>query len=194
VLMLYTDGLVEERDASLTEGLDRLVGALTGPVRSAGEACDRVLSVLGRDAGTDDDTAVLAVHRCGAGRLQVRLPRTSPSARLARRGVRGVAAAHGVDSTVAELLVSELVGNAVRHSGASDDADAVVLRVTVDGGVLRVELDDCSERMPELPEGAAEDAESGRGLLLVAELATRWGAQSSAGGKRVWFEVACEPV
>jgi len=71
VLLLYTDGLVEERGASLTDGLDRLVSALSAPVRSADEACDRVLLALGRDAGSDDDTALLAVHRCGAGPLEV---------------------------------------------------------------------------------------------------------------------------
>ena len=193
VLMLYTDGLVEERDASLTEGLDRLVAALARPLRSADDACDQVLSALGRDAGTDDDTAVLAVHRCGAGMLEVRLPRTAPSARLARRGVRGVAAAHGLDAAVAELLVSELVGNAVRHGGAGDDVDAVVLRVTADGGVLRVELDDCSAQLPEAPVDPGQSAESGRGLLLVAELASRWGAHAFVGGKRVWFEVVGHP-
>jgi anti-sigma regulatory factor (Ser/Thr protein kinase) len=194
ILMLYTDGLVEERDASLTEGLDRLVAALTTPVRSADEACAQVLCALGRDAGTDDDTAVLAVHRCGAAMLEVRLPRTGPSARVARRGVRSVAAAHGLDGGVAELLVSELVGNAVRHGGGGDDVDAVVLRVTVDGDALRVELDDCSEHLPEVPQAPGHGAESGRGLLLVADMATRWGAHALGGGKRMWFEVACEPA
>ena len=53
----------------------------------------QVLRALGRDAGTDDDTAVLALHRCGDGMLEVRLPRTALSARSARRGVRDVAAA-----------------------------------------------------------------------------------------------------
>ena len=194
VIVLYTDGLVEERDAPLTEGLDRLVGAFTAPVRSADEACDQVLRALGRDAGTDDDTAVLAVHRCGTGMLEVRLPRTGPSARRARRGVRDVAAAHGVDGSVAELLASELVSNAVRHSGAGEDDDDVVLRVTATGGVLRVELDDRSEALPRPPGDPGGAAESGRGLLLLGELATRWGAQALPGGKRVWFEVACEPA
>ena len=126
--------------------------------------------------------------------LEVRLPRTGPSARRARQGVRAVAAAHGVDSSAAELLVSELVGNAVRHSSAGQDDDAVVLRVTVGGAALRVELDDASEHLPQVPSEQRQGAESGRGLLLVTELATRWGAHAFAGGKRVWFEVPCEPV
>jgi GAF domain-containing protein len=168
VLMLYTDGLVEERDASLTDGLDRLVRALTAPVRSADGACEQVLRALGRDVGTDDDTAVLAVHRCGAGMLEVRLPRTGPSARLARRGVRGVAAAHELDGSVAELLVSELLGNAVRHSGAGEADDDVVLRVTAAKDVLRVELDDCSAHLPEAPADRAAVRSRGGGSCSSA--------------------------
>lgn len=63
MVLLYTDGLVEERDASLSVGLDRLLAALAEPVLSAEEACERVLRALGRDVATDDDTAVLAVYR-----------------------------------------------------------------------------------------------------------------------------------
>ena len=64
----------------------------------------------------------------------------------------------------------------------------------VDGDVLRIELDDCSDDLPGAAADPGEGAESGRGLLLVAELATSWGAHAVPGGKRVWFEVACEPV
>ena len=190
VLMLYTDGLVEERDASLTDGLDRLVQALAEPVHSADEACSQVLRALGRDNGADDDAAVLALHLCGPGRLELRLPRVAPSARTARRAVRDVAAALSLHGEVAALLVSELVANAVRHGAAADGAGDVVLRVLPGReGVLRVEVDDASADLPPSSSDPGPRAESGRGLLLVDELAQRWGAQPIPGGKRVWFEV-----
>jgi serine phosphatase RsbU (regulator of sigma subunit) len=61
LVLLYTDGLVESRDASLQEGIDRLVAALGEPVGSADEACDRALEAQGLHGDQDDDTAVLAV-------------------------------------------------------------------------------------------------------------------------------------
>ena len=190
VLMLYTDGLVEERGLPLDDGLRRLVSALDAPVTSAEQACAQVLRALGRDDGADDDTAVLALHLSGPGVLELRLPRVPQSARVARRGVAGVARVHGVDGELAELLVSELVGNAVRHAAVA--AGDLVLRVRACGAdALRVELDDAGERHLPAPTAApGPAAESGRGLLLVEELASRWGALPVPGGTRVWFEVA----
>ena len=192
VLLLYTDGLVEERDEPLDDGLQRLVDALAVPVQSADAACSQVLRALGRDAGADDDTALLALHLCGPGVLELRLPRLPQSARVARQGVSDVAGVHGLPSDVAELLVSELVGNAVRHGAVAAGAGDVVLRVQpAPDGALRVEVDDAGDpHLPARPPDADESAESGRGLLLVDELATRWGAEPIPGGKRVWFEVA----
>ena len=189
ILLLYTDGLVEERAVALDVGLDRLVAALGQPVRSADEACAQVLRELGRDVSTDDDIAVLALHRCGDGMLEQRLPRLARSARTARRAIRDVAHAHRLDHDAAELLVSEVVGNAVRHGGSGSGSDDLVLRAFAAGGVLRVEVDDGSTRLP----GSAGDpgpySDSGRGLLLIDALASQWGAHAIPGGKRVWFEV-----
>jgi anti-sigma regulatory factor (Ser/Thr protein kinase) len=81
------------------------------------------------------------------------------------------------------LVVSELVTNAVLH-GTGD----VTLELTVDENAVRVEVHDESpgevgamERPPQ--------AESGRGLLLVSRLATRWGTRSAGGGKVVWADL-----
>ena len=125
------------------------------------------------------------------------VPHTPLSAAAARRELVIDLTACEVPQDVvddAALVMSELVGNAVRHSTAGGDSDAVVLRVTVEQDLLRVELDDCSEHLPGAPEDPGQGAESGRGLLLVAELATSWGADAFAGGKRVWFQVACQPA
>ncbi|MEU9579078.1 ATP-binding protein [Streptomyces chilikensis] len=86
----------------------------------------------------------------------------------------------------AELLTTELVTNALVHTGRG-----AVLKVTVTGRRLRVEVRDFV-RPRRLPVGkeAEEDATCGRGLLLVATLADTWGVRGHALGKSVWFELA----
>jgi anti-sigma regulatory factor (Ser/Thr protein kinase) len=86
----------------------------------------------------------------------------------------------------AVLLVDECVANAVQYGGGEFH-----LTVKRRSGVLRVEVVD---RSPQLPIRATPDAESerGRGLAIVDELASRWGADGLADGKMVWFELALE--
>jgi two-component sensor histidine kinase len=86
----------------------------------------------------------------------------------------------------AALLVSELVTNAVTHAGS--EVHVVIGR----GGhyaVLRVEVGDFSSEPPTMG-GFDLEAMSGRGLALVEALAHRWGVETHASGKRVWFELA----
>ncbi len=97
----------------------------------------------------------------------------------------------GVDEPVAEtliLLISELVTNAVVHTGAS-----AVLRMCFSGsgavvGTVRVEVADASARPPRQRHADGDDT-NGRGLELVDGLADRWGWQQEATGKRIWCEV-----
>ncbi|KAK1182937.1 ATP-binding protein [Streptomyces sp. NBS 14/10] len=92
---------------------------------------------------------------------------------------------------LAELLISELVTNALVHTdrGAhitatlGDRPDAPV------GGRLRVEVRDFVSRHPTLRTHAAEEGTSGRGLLLVHTLADAWGVRAHGVGKAVWFEL-----
>ena len=85
---------------------------------------------------------------------------------------------------VVKLLVSELVTNAVVHAGS--DAE-VVVRLTAT--TLHIEVLDNSPALPVVRQPAPGDT-SGRGLALVEELASAWGARPLAtGGKAVWFEV-----
>jgi anti-sigma regulatory factor (Ser/Thr protein kinase) len=86
----------------------------------------------------------------------------------------------------AALVLSELVGNAVRH--AEGDMLQVRLRRTAD--VLRIAVQDGSTVHP-APRQAAYDDESGRGMLIIEALSQRWGCQPLADGKIVWAEVAC---
>ena len=185
LLLLYTDGLVESRDAPIGDGLDRLVASLAPPVRSADEVCDRVLRALGRDGEHDDDTAVLALLLGTTPDLELRLPTVAASAGVARRAVRNLLTGRGLDAEVAQLLVTELVANSSRHAGQGH----VEVRAVLRDDLVRIEVDDDSRRLPEALLEPPWEQESGRGLLMVEVLADRWGAEPLPTGKRVWFEV-----
>ncbi|MDF3289961.1 MULTISPECIES: ATP-binding protein [Streptomyces] len=87
----------------------------------------------------------------------------------------------------AELLTSELVTNALVHT---DQGAVFTARLTGGAeGRLRVEVRDFSARRPK-PRQATDHTPSGRGLLLVKELADAWGVRVQRLGKTVWFELA----
>lgn len=115
------------------------------------------------------------------------LPAEATSAARARRLVRDAlrgTAGEGV-LEAALVAISEIVTNALVHAGTP-----MRLRILLDGG-LRVELTDGNPRLPH-PREFATTANTGRGLLLVEEMVTRWGANPVPGGKVVWFEIADE--
>jgi anti-sigma regulatory factor (Ser/Thr protein kinase) len=90
---------------------------------------------------------------------------------------------------VAVLLVSELFSNSLRHSGSGGPGGTVAVTVTCGGGVVRVEVTDRSgPGVPALRPGDGV-AEGGRGLLLVAGLAERWGWRRCGGRTVTWFEL-----
>ena len=121
------------------------------------------------------------------------LPSSPESPALARAAIRGVCEAAEVTDDVrdtATLLTSELVTNAYQHGGTAMVVDADVL-----GEQLRVSVTDSGDDLPEqsAPPPAGTLAPRGRGLFLVASLATRWGTRPKPlHGKAVWFEL--EPV
>ncbi len=118
--------------------------------------------------------------------LVATFPADPGGARAARKLVRRELAALGAVAEVAELLVSELASNVVRHAGTQFTvevaADADPVRIAVSDG-LAVDL-----RVT----AAADDATAGRGLMILDALARRWGVERHGGGKCVWFELARE--
>ncbi|MFD0078624.1 ATP-binding protein [Streptomyces sp. NPDC127166] len=88
----------------------------------------------------------------------------------------------------AELIVSELVANAVLHI-RTGGAPVRVVVTRVPGGRVQVAVSDLDQRPPILVQ-AGPDAESGRGLALVAALSASWGWERRPWGKRVWAEPA----
>jgi anti-sigma regulatory factor (Ser/Thr protein kinase) len=122
---------------------------------------------------------------------EVRLPNRPESAHTARRLVRSVLLTRwGLSTALAEdavLLVSELVGNAVRHTGAQ----TLGLRLRRQRGRIRVEVRDPSRGLPCLLPVHEFDV-SGRGLFLVDHLSDRWGVDLLPHGKTTWFELRAE--
>jgi anti-sigma regulatory factor (Ser/Thr protein kinase) len=110
--------------------------------------------------------------------------------RAARSFVSEVLGQGHLCGDVAILLVSEIFGNSVRHSGSGAAGETVTVAVRAGDGIVRVEVTDRSgPGMPEL-RPADRDAEGGRGLQLVAGLAARWGWWRQRGGRTVtWFEL-----
>jgi len=105
----------------------------------------------------------------------------------ARRHVRAAIYAWDipVDEPAAVLLTSELVTNAIRHEAG----ETVMLVITSACGQLRVDVHDTSCFLP-VPVHGPADTETGRGLILVASLATQWGFYPTPAGKAVYFTLA----
>ncbi|HEX2048004.1 MAG TPA: ATP-binding protein [Acidimicrobiales bacterium] len=111
---------------------------------------------------------------------------TPASAGMARRFVEGVLTDAGLGdlSYTATLLVSELVANAVLHTG--DTPIEVVVKPN--GDRARIEVHDGSPVLP-VRKNYSTLSGTGRGLMLVERMATDWGAEATATGKLVWFEL-----
>lgn len=119
---------------------------------------------------------------------EVCLPAIAESAGVARRLTRSVLRRHWAHpeefTDDAELLVSELVGNAVQHAGAQ----VFGLRLLRRRGWVRIEVRDPSRSLPcLLPVGDLDV--TGRGLFLVNRCAQRWGVDLHPGGKTTWCEM-----
>jgi anti-sigma regulatory factor (Ser/Thr protein kinase) len=117
---------------------------------------------------------------------------TGPAAPAeARRQVRAALSAWDIpaDPDVAILLTSELVTNAIRH----EPGPAITLAITCSCGQLRVDVHDTARSCPVLVDASA-DAETGRGLMLVATLAADWGVYRTPAGKAVYFTLALQPA
>jgi DNA-binding NarL/FixJ family response regulator len=135
------------------------------------------------DRLVDEILLAAALTDQAVARMSTSLPSVAASAGTARRFVREAmdAAAEEVMADV-ELLVSELVINAVVHASSAPRVDVVLGRDS-----YRVEVYDDDPTMPELRDPAIHDR-GGRGILLLDRLASRWGADPHGAGKVVWFE------
>ncbi|MGH4029060.1 SpoIIE family protein phosphatase [Actinomycetota bacterium Odt1-20B] len=188
-LLMCTDGLVEVRGEDIGVGLATLVESAAHPAASMDDACDTIIRALNTRGGRKDDVALLMARLSGVATEDVahwRLAADPSEVGRARELVRERLASWHLDALAdsAALLVSELVTNAVRHSGSG----GVELRL-VRAATLTCEVADADHTLPTLTSAGPGD-ESGRGLNVVSGIAKEWGTSRTSTGKTVWFELA----
>ncbi|MER6732540.1 SpoIIE family protein phosphatase [Streptomyces puniciscabiei] len=186
LLALYTDGLFEAREHDIDEALDKMFAALVRPARSLDAVCDHVLTEL-LTHRPDDDIALLVartrvLHEDRVAAWQ--LASDPEDVARARHLACGQLAAWGLGAAAfpTELMVSELVTNAIRYG-----RPPIQLRLIHQDSTLICEVYDSSGTTPHMRRARIFD-EGGRGLLLVAQLAERWGTRHDRVGKTVWAE------
>ncbi|MGW3728066.1 ATP-binding SpoIIE family protein phosphatase [Streptomyces sp. F001] len=194
--VLYTDGLVERRDKDLDEGIAALERALAGATGTPQVICDRLVRSAGVTADHDDDVAVLVLQHPA---------RTGPESDLFRNAAlellggveaapRARAFASGVLTSwrfppdlhdLGVLAASELVANSLQHG-----TPPMRLRLRRTDRRLIVEVTDGNDHLPRRRRAEPGD-ESGRGIAIVATIASNWGSRRTpGGGKAVWCEFA----
>jgi anti-sigma regulatory factor (Ser/Thr protein kinase)/PAS domain-containing protein len=194
--VLYTDGLVERRDEDLDEGIAALERALAGATGTPQVVCDRLVRSAGVTADHDDDVAVLVLQHPA---------RTGPDADLFRNAAlellggveaapRARAFASGVLTSwrfpadlhdLGVLAASELVANSLQHG-----TPPMRLRLRRTDRRLIIEVTDGDDHLPRRRRAEPGD-ESGRGIAIVATIASNWGCRRTpGGGKAVWCEFA----
>ncbi|MGW1955967.1 SpoIIE family protein phosphatase [Streptomyces sp. NPDC001920] len=188
-IVMCTDGLVEVRGEDIGVGLATLCESAAHPAASMDDACDTIIRALNTRGGRKDDVALLMARLNGIAPQDVaewRLSLDPVEVGRARAVVREQLHSWGLPTPAdsAELMVSELVTNALRHSHSRP----VVLRL-VRGDTLLCEVDDDDHDLPTLLSAGPHD-EAGRGLRVVSTLAREWGTTRTGGGKTVWFELA----
>jgi anti-sigma regulatory factor (Ser/Thr protein kinase) len=187
ILALYTDGLIESRDADLDDGFDRLRQALGRQQPSLEAACDHLLAAMLPDRFGDDVALLMARTRALTGDRVATwdLPADPAVVTSAREQALTRLSDWGLDEAAftTELVISELVTNAIRHARSP-----IQLRLIRDRTLI-CEVSDGSSTAPH-PRRAREFDEGGRGLLLVSQLTERWGSRQTPHGKTIWTEQA----
>ncbi|MGW3177059.1 SpoIIE family protein phosphatase [Streptomyces sp. NPDC001153] len=188
VLALYTDGLVEQRENGSADGLRRLTEMLAAtcrPDRALEETGRALLADLVDAEPRDDATLLLARTRAvpAENTAHWEIPADPAAVSRAREWTARQLKRWGLKDLLfdTELIVSELVTNAIRYGRAP--AELRLIR----HNVLVCEVTDSSSTQPRLRRAHTTD-EGGRGLFLVAQLAGRWGCRHGQNRKTIWAE------
>jgi PAS domain S-box-containing protein len=185
-LVLYTDGLVESHDHDLETRLKTLITEVQNGFAdnlAAEQIADHLLDRLIPDPARHDDDVTLLIARLPAATATIELPAEAAAVATGRRFIATAWRSWSCDAPddTARLLVSELLGNAVRHGRGP-----VNLQAHRSAWEVTVEVTDCGGKLPERRTAGPED-ESGRGLFLIEALADHWGIRPDTHGKTTWF-------
>ncbi|NJP48608.1 sodium/proline symporter PutP [Streptomyces sp. SBST2-5] len=190
LIAFYTDGLVETFDRDIDAGIARLGEALAVPRPTLEEIGRGVVDALLPAPPPDDAALLLARTRVLTPDQVVSwdLPGDPAAVADARNAAVRQLADWGLDhlAFTTELIVSELVTNAIRHAAMPGS-----LRLIRDRSLI-VEVSDASSTSPRLRHARTTD-EGGRGLLIVAQLSRRWGTRYTSAGKVIWAEQSLTP-
>jgi GAF domain-containing protein/anti-sigma regulatory factor (Ser/Thr protein kinase) len=185
LVALYSDGLVEATDHDPEHGITRLREVLSRSQGTLEERCDQLLDAMLPEHPTDDVALVLARSKAlHSDHVRVwDLPADSAVVAEARRTATAQLESWGLGDVafVTELVVSELVTNAIRYG-----SEPIQLRLIYDRTLI-CEVSDGNSTSPHLRRARTLD-EGGRGLLLVAQLTTDWGTRHTSTGKTIWTE------
>ncbi|MEV0259669.1 ATP-binding SpoIIE family protein phosphatase [Streptomyces sp. NPDC050732] len=194
--VLYTDGLVERRSEDIDEGVASLERALAGATGTPQVVCDRLIRALGVTADHDDDVAVLVLQHPARAGSDAELFRNAAlellggveAAPRARAFATGVLASWRFSPELHDLGVlaaSELVANSLQHG-----TPPMRLRLRRTDRRLIIEVTDGDDHLPRRRRAEPAD-EAGRGIAIVATIASNWGSRRTpGGGKAVWCEFA----
>ncbi|MGW7486351.1 SpoIIE family protein phosphatase [Streptomyces sp. NPDC054786] len=188
-LVLYTDGLVENRSRDVDAGLEALHAALTGPDRTPEDTCATVLQTLLPARSTDDVALLVArLRRLDPAHVaEWDVPRDPAAVGPVRNACVRQLTDWGLQHIAygTELILSELITNAIRYG-----VEPIHVRLLHTRSTLISEVSDGSSTSPHIRQAKATD-EDGRGLFLVAQFAEHWGTRYSPRGKTIW---AAQPV
>jgi serine phosphatase RsbU (regulator of sigma subunit) len=190
ILALFTDGLIESRDRDADQGLAQMCQVLAAPVLSLEAAGDAVIDAMRTDRPADDAALMLIrTHALPANRVATwDIPADPAMVARARKLATDQLRTWGLAEAeyTTELVVSELVTNAIRHA-----APPIQLRLIRDHTLI-CEVADASSTAPHLKRSRTLD-EDGRGLLLVYGLTHSWGTRQTTTGKTIWCQQALPP-
>nr|WP_308290407.1 SpoIIE family protein phosphatase [Streptomyces meridianus] len=184
-LVMYTDGLIEDRGRDIDEGIGLLRAAVDRSPPAPEDVCRIVLDAMLPRHPVDDVALLVArTHVLDPGQIaEWEVPADPAAVARVRSDVAERLLSWGLEEEafITELILSELITNAIRYG-----SEPIRVRLLHDRSLI-CEVSDGSSTSPHLRRAALTD-EGGRGLFLVAQFAERWGTRYTVGGKVIWSE------